>query len=338
MGNNSLLLLLAPELVLTAGGLAILLAGLIWRRKESYRPLVYVAAAVGLVVLGVSLLSTVGAGLPQGMFVGDRLTSYIRVLAAGTTVLSLILALSRPQLGNEFPALLLFATLGITLAAGASNLVMIYVAIELLSITCYVLTGLFRDEARSNEAALKYFFYGAVASAVMVYGASFLYGLAGSPDLVVIAEVLSGTGAVGARWVAMPALILVMVGLGFKVAAVPFHQWSPDVYEGAPTPVTAYLSVGPKLAGFAVMMRVLAAMPAVRAETAVVVAVLAVLSMTVGNLVALSQSSLKRMLAYSSIAQAGYMLIGASVLAREGSRAPGGSAALLVYLLTYAVT
>ena len=155
MGNNSLLLLLAPELVLTAGGLAILLAGLIWRRKESYRPLVSVAAAVGLVALGVSLLSTVGAGLPQGMFVGDRLTSYIRVLAAATTVLSLVLALSRPQLGNEFPALLLFATLGITLAAGASNLVMLYVAIELLSITCYVLAGLFRDEARSRGGLIR---------------------------------------------------------------------------------------------------------------------------------------------------------------------------------------
>jgi len=281
--------------------------------------------------------------LPEGMLAADPFAAFFRLLGTACAALVLVMALGRRQLGNEFPGLLLLATLGILLTAGGANLVMVYVGIELLSITSYILVGLLRKEPRSSEAAVKYFFYGAAASAVMVYGMSFLFGLSGAMDLAGIAAGLARSQAVEAmRWVAVPGMLLVMVGLGFKVAAVPFHQWSPDVYEGAPTPVTAFLSVGPKAAGFAAMARLfLVALPALRVDWVVLLAALSVLTMTVGNLVALAQTHMKRLLAYSSIAQAGYMLIGLVALGAAGADQAvlgDGMAGLLVYLVAYLLT
>ncbi len=342
MNVNELLILLAPEGLLTVGALAILVLGMIWRSERVYRALVGVGilAAVGTVAVSLAA-SGAGALLPQGMLAVDAFTGFFRVVGAGTAAIVLLMALGRKQLGNEFPGLLLLATLGILLAAGSANLVLIYVGIELLSITSYILTGLLRQEPRSNEAAMKYFFYGAAASAVMLYGLSFLLGLSGATDLAGIAVGLGKLGLTeGMRWVALPAIVLMMVGLGFKVAAVPFHQWSPDVYEGAPTPVTAFLSVGPKAAGFAVMARVfLVALPALRVDWAVLLAALSVVTMTVGNLVALNQTHMKRLLAYSSIAQAGYMLIGLVALhGTTGGLVGDGLVGLLVYLVAYLLT
>jgi NADH-quinone oxidoreductase subunit N len=337
-----ILVLLAPEVALTAGGLAILILGLVWRDEGAYRPLVTLGIGVSVAALVISLI---GSGMQPTLLEGglavDPYTNFFRVLGSGCAALVLVLALGHDRLGNEFPGLLLFATLGILLTAGGSNLVMIYVGIELLSIASYILAGLLRDEPRSNEAALKYFFYGAVASAVMVYGFSFLLGLTGSISLSGVAAGLAEqTAAASVRWVALPAIALMMVGFGFKVAAVPFHQWSPDVYEGAPTPITAFLSVGPKAAGFAVMARVLlVALPGLQMDWMVLIAALSVVTMTVGNLVALAQTGMKRMLAYSSIAQAGYMLIGLVALqARSGDPLGDGLAALLVYLVAYLFT
>ncbi|HOQ99793.1 MAG TPA: NADH-quinone oxidoreductase subunit N [Anaerolineae bacterium] len=344
---NDFLTLLAPEALLTVGALTILVLGMIWRDERAYRPL----AGVGIVAAAASVaasLATSGAtaALPQGMLVADGFTQFFRVIGAGCAAIVLVMALGRKELGNEFPGLLLLATLGILLCAGSANLVMIYVGIELLSITSYVLAGLLRREPRSNEAALKYFFYGAAASAVMLYGLSFFLGLTGAVDLPGIAAGLARSGLTAAvRWVALPGVVLTMVGLGFKIAAVPFHQWSPDVYEGAPTPVTAFLSVGPKAAGFAVMARFfLVALPALQLDWVVLLAALSVVTMCVGNLVALSQTHMKRLLAYSSIAQAGYMLIGLAALqarAAGGGTPPllgDGVAALLVYLVAYLFT
>ena len=335
--------LLAPEAVLTAGALAILILGLIWRNEKAYRPLTGLGIAVTLGALALSLaLSGKTAVLPQGMWAADPFTHFFRVLGTGCAALVLIMSLGRERLGNEFPALLLFATLGILLTAGGANLVTIYVGIELLSIASYILAGLLREEPRSNEAAIKYFIYGAVASAVMLYGLSLLLGLTGAADLAGIKAGLAGPGVAQMRLVALPAVVLMMVGFGFKVAAVPFHQWSPDVYEGAPTPVTAFLSAGPKAAGFAAMARVfLVALGGFRSDWTVLVAALAVATMTVGNLVALSQTHMKRLLAYSSIAQAGYMLIGLAAMGGHEA-APSllgdGVAALLVYLVAYLLT
>ncbi len=348
MNNLDVLVLLAPEIVLTAGALAIIVLGSFWRGGKAYRPLSYLGIAVALAAAVLSFAAAgSAAGLPQGMLVADGFTQFFRVLSTLCAAVVLVMALGREHLGSEFPGLLLLATLGIILTAGGANLVMIYVGIELLSIASYILAGLLREEPRSNEAAIKYFLYGAVASAVMVYGFSFLLGLTGAMDLAGIAEGLSAaSGSVASlRWVALPGIVLMMVGFGFKVAAVPFHQWSPDVYEGAPTPVTAFLSVGPKAAGFAVMARVLVvALPALQADWTVLVAALAVVTMTLGNLVALNQTRMKRLLAYSSIAQAGYMLIGLAALsARAGldslsNPLGNGLLALLVYLAAYLLT
>jgi proton-translocating NADH-quinone oxidoreductase chain N len=347
LSANQLLILLAPEIVLTLGALAILVLGMIWKGERAYRPLAGVGILVALAAVVASLaVRRAGFVLPEGMWAADGFTQFFRVLAAVCAALVLAMAMERRKLGNEFPGLLLLATLGILLTAGGANLVMIYVGIELLSITSYILAGLLRDEPRSNEAAIKYFFYGAAASAVMVYGMSLLFGLTGAVDLAGVAAALARTGATEAvRWVALPATVLLMVGLGFKIAAVPFHQWSPDVYEGAPTPVTAFLSVGPKAAGFAVIARVfLGGLPALQMDWVVLLAALSVVTMTVGNLVALAQTHMKRLLAYSSIAQAGYMLIGLVALRSASTGAAAapalgdGLVAMLIYLVAYLLT
>jgi proton-translocating NADH-quinone oxidoreductase chain N len=215
---------------------------------------------------------------------------------------------------------------------------MIYLSIEFLSITSYVLTGFLRNDARSTEGAIKYFIYGAAASAVMLYGFSLLYGATGTTDLSTIADALA-TGSVTVQWLVVPATIMALAGLGFKIALVPFHQWSPDAYEGAPTPVTAFLSVGPKAAGFAVLMRfLLTALPDFQISWTAVLAGVAIVTMSLGNLVALWQTNVKRLLAYSSIAQAGYMLIGLAALAPQAQSWTTGVNGLLLYLFAYLFT
>ena len=206
---------------------------------------------------------------------------------------------------------------------------MIYLAIELLSITSYILTGYLREDPKSNEAAIKYFLYGATASAAMLYGMSLLYGATGSTNLSQIAMALRDAEA-SLRGIIFPAVIFLLVGFGFKIGAVPFHQWAPDAYEGAPTPVTAFLSVGPKAAGFAVLARVfLTALPSFQPDRIALLASISAVTMTLGNLVAIWQKNIKRMLAYSSIAQAGYILLG--VVAASAL----GMTSLVFYLIIY---
>ena len=245
---------------------------------------------------------------------------------------------ARTPFRGEFYALLLLAGLSIMLASAAVNLVMIYLSIEFLSITSYVLTGYLRNDARSTEGALKYFIYGSAASAVMLYGFSLLYGATGTTDLAAIATALA-TGSATVQWLVVPATIMALAGLGFKIALVPYHQWSPDAYEGAPTPVTAFLSVGPKAAGFAVLIRfLLTALPDFQVSWTAVLAGVAIVTMSLGNLVALWQTNVKRLFAYSSIAQAGYMLIGLAALYPQAESWTTGVNGLLVYLFAYLFT
>jgi NADH-quinone oxidoreductase subunit N len=243
---------------------------------------------------------------------------------------------------GEYFSLLTAMTLGMTLMAGASNLIMMYIAIELTSLSSYLLAGYTRDADDSAEASLKYVIYGAVASGMMLYGMSIVFGLTGSLDLQGINRVLSGGD------VSLPALViagvLITVGFGYKISAVPFHFWTPDVYEGAPITITALLSVASKAAGFAMMIRffmvtfVDTVMGGGSAagwgilngfEWTHLLAVMAVLTMTVGNLVAIWQNNLKRLLAYSSIAHAGYMLLGVAALSGAGI------SAVMVYFVVY---
>ena len=331
--------LLSPELVLLLAGLLILGLDAIHPRQEEKHWLPYVALA-GLAGALIATVTLWGWNT-RVLFVLScdpfaLVVKMVALVAMGIVILvsdAYIRARSRYQ--GEFYALLLFSTLAICLLGGATNLIMIFLAFDFLSITSYILTGYLRDDQRSTEAAIKYFLYGAALSAVMLYGTSWLYGVTGSTDLSGIATALMEAENT-LRPVVLPALILMTAGFAFKIGAVPFHQWAPDAYEGAPTPVTAFLSVGPKIAGFALIVRVmLTALPIDLANLAMdwraLLMAIAALTMTVGNLVALWQQNIKRLLAYSSIAQAGYILIG--VVAAS----PRGVTAVLFYLAAYAL-
>jgi NADH-quinone oxidoreductase subunit N len=323
-----------PVLILAGWGMLLLLVGLVVPRERT--------AAVGwlsmpglLVALAAEAMlggaRRVGFG---GMVVLDSLSAIIGgvgLLAALWTVwVSLNYIRDRGIERGEYYALLLFSTCGILLMAQAANLVMVFVGLELLSIPLYVLAGFARPQLDSEEAALKYFMLGAFATGFLVYGIALIYGATGTTDLARLAEV-TRTGSNGVLLLVGAGLLI--VGLGFKVAAVPFHMWTPDVYEGSPTPVAGFMSVGAKAAGFAALLRVLVmSLGAWQADWMPVLAVLSALTMIVGNVVALVQTNLKRMLAYSSIAHAGYILMGVA------AGRSGGLEAVTFYLLVYAFT
>jgi proton-translocating NADH-quinone oxidoreductase chain N len=236
---------------------------------------------------------------------------------------------------GEFYALLLLAALAIVLVASATNLVMIFVSLEFLTLTTAILVCYLLDNAKSTEAAIKFFLFSVLSAAALLYGLSFLFGLTGRLDLLGIGAAMSKLPEESLRWGGSVALILILVGLGFKIAAVPFHQWAPDAYEGAPTPVTAFMSVASKAAGFAILARILVT---VFTPTAVnwtmALAVLSLLTMTLGNLVAIVQKDMKRLFAYSSIANMGYILIGLAAIGAERQ----GLAAVLLYIFGYLFT
>jgi len=248
----------------------------------------------------------------------------------------------RMRFVGEYYALLIFSTMGLMLMAAGNSLLILYLGLELSTLSLFALVGFAKREKRSAEAALKMFILGSVASAVILYGTSILYGVMassmggrGSTELSVIAAALATAqgGYSAALWL---GIVLVLAGLAFKIAAVPFHLWAPDVYEGAPATVSAYLSTASKTGGFAALMRVLlVALPAMGDRWSMIIVLLAALSMTLGNLVALSQTNLKRLLAYSGIAQAGYVLVGVSGAAVDPSLA---TSAVLMYLFLYAFT
>lgn len=272
----------------------------------------------------------------RGMFRSDGLTLFLTLIILLAAILSVMVSASyveylegRMPLG-EFYVLLAFAVLGSTLTAAAGDLVMIFVGIELSSLATYVLTAFAKRRVSSVEGALKYFLLGIFASAILVYGMAWVYGLTGSTDLDVIAsqlqQVVTNEGRREPE--VLLALLLVVVGLGFKIAAVPFHMWTPDAYDGAPTPVTGYMSVVPKAAGFAAIVRIMVqGLGPLREDWIELVAVLAVVTMAFGNLVAIAQRNIKRMLAYSSIAHTGYMLVGLAAYQTIGGFSDGGGAA-----------
>jgi len=339
---QSVLVLLGPELVLCFFALAIMLLGLASRQRVSEWLLRWLAL-IGPVLAGAWALwllvpwsgeRGVQHALLGGMATVDPFALFFALLACAATTLVVLMSweyvTERVKAPGEFYSLLLFATMAVCLVAAASDLIMIYLAIEFLSLTSYVLTGFLRNDDKSTEAGLKYFLYGAIASAVMLYGMSLFYGLSGSTSLSAIGTQI-GTG----RFEAVVPLILLLAGFGFKIAAVPFHQWSPDAYEGAPTPVTAFLSVAPKAAGFAVLVRVLTlGLPNLMLNWVALLSGICVATMFVGNLSAIPQKNIKRMLAYSSIAQAGYVLIGLICYDAQAD----GAMPILIFLLCYLFT
>ena len=249
---------------------------------------------------------------------------------------ALVVMLSMDYLGRtgsesgEYYALVLFSTAGMMLMASAGDLVVVFLSLELMSLSLYVLAGLFKTRLTSGEASMKYFLLGAFASSFLLYGIALLYGATGTTNLDRIA---AAAAARGGEPMILIGLGLLLVGFGFKISSVPFHMWAPDVYEGAPTSITALIATGSKAAAFAALIRVLTvALRGAQADWSALLWALAALTMTVGNVVALAQSNLKRMLAYSSIAHVGYMLMG---LVAGG---PAGAGAILFYLLAYTFT
>ena len=312
------LILLSPQLLLVVWALLVL--GLDLVVKKAKDGLAYLALAGLAPPLGAAIyLLARGTAQPvlSGMVQVDAFSLYFTIiacLASGLVILaSMEYMKARTRYRGEFYGLVLLATLAMTLMAASSNLIMIYLSIEFMSLTSYVLVGYFRDDPKSSEGGLKYFLFGAVTSSLMLYGMTLMYGATGTTDLNGIASALAGMQATMAPWrfVFLPAILLMLAGFSFKMALVPFHQWAPDAYEGAPTPVATLLSVGPKAMGFAVLLRVLlTAVPHFQFDWVAILMGISLVTMTLGNLTAMRQTNIKRMLAYSSIAQAGYILVG----------------------------
>jgi NADH-quinone oxidoreductase subunit N len=327
-----------PEIGLAVLALIVLVFDLAWRGKEK-RGLGWLTAGGLVVVFLITLIfSRPGGESVQvwgGMLRHDWLSySFTLLFIFGAAATSLF-AMEMKPLGQkgEFYLLLLVSTIGMSLMAASADLVMLFLAIETTSIPLYILAGFYKQDNKSTEAGYKYFLFGAMTSAVMLYGFSLIYGFTGTTDIYAIAEmVVSGEVALT---LAIGTLILVMVGFGFKISVVPFHFWAPDVYEGAPTPVAGFLSTASKAAGFSVLMRVLLTVyadPDVIPYWVIVIAALSVFSMTLGNALALPQKNIKRLLAYSSISHAGYALIGVAALSELGI------ASVVFYLIVYVVT
>jgi NADH-quinone oxidoreductase subunit N len=333
-----------PETVLAATFCAVLLADVLFKGRPR---IPWSLGLIGVAIAGTAALQQAGLNRPAFdlMIVVDPFAVFIKVVVAATAILIFLMSLwseevkaSARRMG-EYAALLVSATLGMFLMAGASNVLMIVLALELTGLSSYVLSGYTKEAGDSSEASLKYILFGAVSTGIMLYGISLLYGLTGATDLIGIRLALQGQATINAPLLLI-AGIMILAGLGYKISAVPFHFWTPDVYEGAPITVTAFLSVASKAAGFALMIRFIVStvtstlgvdvMDHVRTfEWPKLIAILSVLTMTLGNIVAIWQDNLKRLLAYSSIAHAGYMLMAVVVFSQNGV------AAVLVYFVVY---
>ncbi len=325
---------LAPEMILIAGGLLVLI--LDFFVDKDYKGYLGWFSLCCVSLAAVESYGALGAtsAVFSGTFLIDPFSTYFKFVFYSACALGILLSigfLKEEKIHRgEYYALMLFATCGMMLMASAGDLITLYLGLELMALSLYVLAGFMRGSNRSNEAAIKYLLLGAFSSGIMLYGMSLLYGITGTTNLAGILLFLHSADLTNP--VLMLAMIMLVVSFGFKVAAAPFHMWVPDVYEGAPTPVTAFMSAGPKVAGFAVLLRVfLYALQPLHAESTTILAGLAVLTMAVGNIMALSQTNIKRMLAYSSIAHAGYALVG---LVAGG---PDGAASVMLYVCIYAL-
>ncbi len=340
-----------PPLSLALGTCVLLLFDLfVARERKHFTAFAALAGIVFSFVVNLLTFNNSGDSF-LGMYVADQFTGYLNIVILMTAFFSVLLSIDYVKRygieRGEYYSLMLFATSGMMFMAGANDLVMIFVALELLSIPLYVLSAFRAPDVKSEESGMKYFVLGAFASAFFVYGAALVYGATGTTNLPEIFAGVSSIVAVGGTGLVFLLLGagLMIVGLGFKVAVVPFHMWTPDVYEGAPTPITAFMSVGAKIGGFAALLRImLVALPTLAlGETGAVTAwqttiwLIAAATLILANFVAISQTNVKRMLAYSSIAHAGYILM---AVASSGSAGVGDAAVrgALVYLLAYMFT
>tara|TARA_B110000263_G_C15307088_1_gene511036 strand:- start:1230 stop:2666 length:1437 start_codon:yes stop_codon:yes gene_type:complete len=327
------LIALAPVLVLSVFAMLVLVLDLWGGRNKS---LLVFTSLVGLLMTAISAFAKhpIPAYSFNDSYIVDHMSLFFICIFTISSALAILLSVEYNERegirAGEYYALILFCTVGMILLASSTDMIMIFLGIEIVSICLYVLAGIRRNDHRSNEASLKYFLLGAFATGFLLYGMTLVYGSTGSTNLFKIAEFVQNPSAQSSPLLLM-GLVLLVIGFGFKVASAPFHMWAPDVYQGAPTPVTAFMAVGPKAAAFAAFFRVFAeAFPEMSSSWEILLSIIAVLSMIVGNLGAIMQTNIKRMLAFSSVSHAGYILM--AVIAKSSL----GSSSMLFYMLTYA--
>jgi NADH-quinone oxidoreductase subunit N len=319
-----------PEIVLAVCGLAILVFGVVQKKDSSTLCTMLVLGAFAIT----AALVVQGASGPSygGLFVADGFSRFAQLLILAGAAVGAVLALDYNQRQGiarfEFPVLMLFSTVGMMVMASASNLMTLYMGLELQSLAIYVLAAFARDELRSAEAGLKYFVLSALASGLLLYGISLAYGFTGTMDFARLAQAVTDPESVSTGL--MVGIAFIVAGLAFKLSAVPFHMWTPDVYEGAPTPVTAFMSTAPKVAPFVVLLRVMIGpFGHVAVQWQPIIVVVSIASMLLGSFAAIGQTNIKRLMAYSSIGHMGYALIGLAAGTEAGVRG------VLIYLLTY---
>ena len=321
-----------PELILAAGILVLVLFGAL-RGKESGGPVTEIAAGLlGFAIVIIFLGSKTTAVVFDGAFIDDGFGRFMKVLTLAGSLVTLIMSqdfLAREKIDKfEFPILILLSTLGMLMLISAAGLIALYLGLELMSLSLYVIAAFHRDNLRASEAGLKYFVLGALSSGMLLYGASLLYGFAGTVSFAGIAETINGKVSLGAIF----GLVFLMAGLAFKMSAVPFHMWTPDVYEGAPTPVTAFFATAVKMAAVAITVRVVfTAFPGIVSQWRQIVIFISLLSMVLGAFAAIGQTNIKRLMAYSAIGHIGFALVG---LAAGGE---AGVSGVLAYMAIYLV-
>lgn len=327
------LISLAPVLVLSVFAMIILLTDLFIGKNKS--GLVFISLT-GLLMAAISAFAKTDwpAHSFGGSYVVDHMSVFFTIVFCISSALAILISVDynrREKIRvGEYYSLILFCTVGMVILASSTDLIMIFLGIEIVSLCLYVLAGIRRGDTRSNEAALKYFLLGAFATGFLLYGMTLLYGTTGTTKLAGIAEAVS-SGHILSEPLIMMGVVMLVLGFGFKVASVPFHMWAPDVYQGAPTPVTAFMAVGPKAAAFAAFFRVFTeAVPELASSWELILSIIAVITMFVGNLGAILQTNIKRLLAYSSISHAGVVMI--AIIAGSSL----ASSALVFYMLAYA--
>jgi NADH-quinone oxidoreductase subunit N len=308
-----------PEFILAAGVLALVLLGA-WRGEKS----AWLATEIAVGLLGVALVVLFAdRGVTEvsfyGAFTDDAFSRFMKALALVGSLAALLLSVEfmrREKIAAfEFPILIVMATLGMMILISASDFIALYLGLELMSLSLYVVAAFHRDDLRASEAGLKYFVLGALSSGMLLYGASLIYGFAGTVSFAGVAAAVKGGASLGVIF----GLVFLMVGLAFKISAVPFHMWTPDVYEGAPTPVTAFFASAPKMAAMAVLVRVMiTAFPGILSEWRQIIIFISIASMALGSFAAIGQTNFKRLMAYSSIGHMGFALVGLAAGTPEG--------------------
>lgn len=330
MSGISNINLVGPEILLAVAAMAFLMIGVF--RKDDSTSLIGWLAVIAMTTAAVMVYGLPDGIAMNGLFASDGFIGFTKLMVLIASILSLILAMpwfEREETGRfEYPIVVVLATLGMMMMISANDMLSLYIGLELQSLALYVMAAFHRDNLRSTEAGVKYFVLGALASGLMLFGISFVYGFTGSTSFEVLAEVmkLDATPSLGVIF----GLVFILAGLSFKISAVPFHMWTPDVYEGAPTPVTAFFAVAPKIAALTLLVRVAEVPFGAAADSwQQIVVALSILSMIVGGYAAIQQTNIKRMMAYSSIGHVGYALMGLASNSSDGIRG------ILIYLALY---